>query len=279
MATRTRSTVSPTVTPWRSVSPDDRRERYEWFVRTDLGLAEAVTTLCDWTGREEVRGGYISTGLELGRNVVAGGQLRRRTFIAWYEGVQRNLRQLESLVHELRGDTRSNSTLEARAAGPLGPKRANAMRALDVRLRFSRGLRFLESALEDVRLSFAREEGELWAGRRRELRRVFVSPRQMMEPPSMLSESLIGELAIGVMEKMAEAKRSGLCIICGNVWFDTDGRGRRKLCERDECQVAHRRRQRRPELAATVRARQQRYRQRRASRLAAGDTTKTHRSG
>lgn len=175
-------------------------------------------------------------------------------------------------------DNRSTATLEAAAAGAVAQTRASAERSLGERLRFSMGLRFLESALEDVRLSFGREEGQLWGRRRREMRRVFVTPARLIEPPRLLSESLAGELAIAFTEKMAEAKRSGLCVICGRVWLDTDGRGRRKLCGRDECLATHRRRQRRPELAATVRVRQQRYRRRQAAVRQARGTPGSHRS-
>lgn len=188
------------------------------------------------------------------------------------------MRRLEALSHEVRLDTRTTATLEAMAVGMSTQTRSNAARALDLRLRFSRGLRFLESVLDDVRLGFAREEGPLWGRTRREMRRVFTAPGHFIEPPELLSESLVGEFALAFIEKMATAKRSGLCIICGRVWIDTDGRGRRKLCGRDECISAHRQRKQRPEPTANVRARQQRFRLRHAPVVGVSGTARVQRA-
>jgi hypothetical protein len=141
---------------------------------------------------------------------------------------------------------------EVRRSAGRGTRDDERFRA--ARWRLGRALETLVDLLGDVRLDLVRETFEGGAPEDAELRDLLVrfgrtSTRRWPLSLDWTSESLAGELAYACAELLVEARISGRCPVCGDVWVKSDARGRRKLCDKTSCAAAWRQLTRAPEPA------------------------------
>ena len=232
--------VSSAVTPW---VVNDTEALLDRFLKADLSRHDAATWIRAliggsvlgsreygrWTGRPD------RTNMELLRDY-ASAQKYFRTLI-----------QLQGEVVSRAGASRDREELRA------------ARRLL------GRRLHRLVDMLDDVRLDFVRETWEGGPAEHDDLRRLLIafgrtSTRRIPLRLELISESLIGQLALAMAERLCGARQSGRCLICGEVWLSRDNRGHRKLCGKTTCATAWRQQRRKPEPPEKVRRRVAKHR-------------------
>jgi len=245
----TNPAVSQAVTPWR-VRAASRPALLQRFLAADFARHDV-----EWLHGLIGRGALGSR--EYGRWV--GDPDRPDTDLARdYAKVQAFFKGLIELAHErraLRAATRDFDKLAS-------------LRAL-----LGRRLDRLVDMMSDVRLDFARETYEGGPAEYVDVRRILpmlgrTSVRRLPLALEWVSESLVGELALAMAERLCNARQSGRCPICGEAWITEDARGGRKLCFKDSCAMAWRQQRRKPEPtgASTVRVRRLREQRSRRAR-------------
>ena len=238
--------VSSAVSPWRTAN---RQALLDAFLEANLSRDEGVA----WLRR--LVGLGVTGSREYGRWVADPSKSD--------DEVGRDYADLQTFfrkVIELAGQTLLSARRTSRDPADLRALRRRLGRALDQ----------LVDLLRDVRLDFVRESYEGGPSEHAELRRLLfmfgrTSTRRSPLALDLISDSLVGELALALADRLCFARWSDRCPICGDIWITPDGRGNRKLCGKTSCAAAWRQLTRRPEVpgSSTARVRQRRARAKR----------------
>jgi hypothetical protein len=240
-------------------SPVERRILLSWFLRADLRSDEGINLLCYFTRSRPAHRGRSRLviprhSLERGRHQAPNNTLK---FLKYYEGIRWKLNAItDTWAIASSGLRRGSNPIEAIARLRGGLALLDSDLGKTQRLRTSVGARrHLEVRLNSAaQILFA-----LLSDSTPELERPDDNIAWPVVPIER-STTFVGELARALYEELLRARNSGVCPVCGRAWISPEGRGRRRLCEREACQADWRRRKRKPEAPGASTPRVKRHR-------------------